>query len=44
MSKDNFDTRNAPTEWTEKLADVNVTILNDRELAWADWVFINGMA
>ncbi|MFC1821613.1 B12-binding domain-containing radical SAM protein [Thermodesulfobacteriota bacterium] len=33
-----------PEEWPKKLVDVNVTKLKDRDLAWADWVFISGMA
>ena len=33
-----------PEEWPKKLVDVNVTRLKDRDLAWADVVFISGMA
>jgi radical SAM superfamily enzyme YgiQ (UPF0313 family) len=32
-----------PEEWPKKLVDVNVTKLNDRDLEWADLVFISGM-
>lgn len=32
-----------PEQWPKKLVDVNVTKLNDRDLIWADWVFISGM-
>ena len=33
-----------PEEWPKKLVDVNVTRLKDRDLAWADVVFISAMA
>jgi radical SAM superfamily enzyme YgiQ (UPF0313 family) len=32
-----------PEAWPKKLVDVNVTKLNDRDLEWADLVFISGM-
>ena len=32
-----------PEEWPKKLIDVNVTRLEDRDLAWADVVLISGM-
>jgi len=32
-----------PGEWPTKLVDLNVTGLDDRDLAWADWAFISGM-
>ena len=32
-----------PREWPKKLVDVNVTKLNDKDLAWADCVFISAM-
>jgi len=32
-----------PSEWERRLVDVNVTKLTDKDLAWADVVFISGM-
>ncbi len=32
-----------PSEWDKRLVDVNVTRLSDKDLAWADCVFISGM-
>lgn len=32
-----------PEEWSKRLIDVNVRGLTQRDLAWADWVFISGM-
>ena len=32
-----------PTEWGKRLVDVNVRKLRDKDLAWADLVFISGM-
>lgn len=33
-----------PAEWKKKLIDLNVSKLNDRDLAWADYVFLSAMA
>jgi len=33
-----------PQEWGKKLVDMNVTLLNDEDLKWADYVFISAMA
>jgi len=32
-----------PDEWEKKLVDMNVTALTDRDLHWADYVFISAM-
>ena len=32
-----------PEEWSKRLIDTNVRKLTDKDLAWADWVFISGM-
>ena len=33
-----------PGNWEKKLVDMNVTILNDSDIEWADYVFISAMA
>jgi len=33
-----------PGEWGKRLVDVNVTPLCERDLAWADYAFVSGMA
>jgi radical SAM superfamily enzyme YgiQ (UPF0313 family) len=33
-----------PREWSKRLADVNVTKLTEKDLAWADCAFISSMA
>ena len=32
-----------PQEWQLKLVDLNVSVLRDRQLHWADYVFLTGM-
>ena len=32
-----------PEDWNLKLIDTNVTTLNDKDLLWADYVFLTGM-
>ena len=32
-----------PAEWQLRLIDLNVTVLKDKHIEWADWVFITGM-
>ena len=32
-----------PESFEKKLVDMNVTVLRDRDIAWADYVFITGM-
>jgi radical SAM superfamily enzyme YgiQ (UPF0313 family) len=33
-----------PQEWKKKLVDMNVTTLSDKDLEWADYVFISAMS
>jgi hypothetical protein len=32
-----------PSEWDKKVVDMNVTPLDDRDIKWADYVFISAM-
>ncbi len=32
-----------PEEWEKKLVDMNITTVTDRDLKWADYVFVSGM-
>ena len=33
-----------PNEWELKLIDMNVSILKDADIIWADYVFLSGMS
>ena len=33
-----------PVEWEKKLVDLNLTALADKDLRWADYVFLGGMS
>ncbi|MHC2995515.1 MAG: B12-binding domain-containing radical SAM protein [Candidatus Atribacteria bacterium] len=33
-----------PQEWEKKLVDMTVTVLSDRDIKWADYVFISAMS
>jgi hypothetical protein len=33
-----------PEEWTQRLVDLNVESLKDKDLLWADMAFVGGMA
>jgi len=32
-----------PPDWELKLVDTNIELLEDRDIAWADWVMLSGM-